>query len=60
MRGGGPVAGVTATTFIGAQIPTNLSERLSEIAKGNERSVSAEVRLALKAHIEKHDQEAAA
>lgn len=37
---------------IGLQLPSELAEELRVRAKANERSVSAEVRLAIRAHLE--------
>lgn len=42
---------VTETVTIAARIPTQLAEDLNALAERNERSSSAEVRLALKAHL---------
>lgn len=39
-------------TQIGAQVPLTLAQAISNLAAANERSVSAEIRLALKAHVE--------
>lgn len=38
-------------TILSAQVPVELAEALRRQAESNERSVSAEVRLALRAHV---------
>lgn len=50
---------VVETTWISARIPLDLAKALAEIAKANERSSSAELRLALKAHVETETKAAA-
>jgi plasmid stability protein len=42
-------------TTIGVVLDQELRERLEETAHANERSVGAEVRVALKRHLEPHD-----
>jgi hypothetical protein len=44
-------------TTIGVILDRELRERLEETAHANERSVGAEVRVALKRHLEPHDNE---
>lgn len=51
---------VTETTQVAARVPVDLVERLTRLAERNERSASAEVRLAIRAHVERAEQEAAA
>jgi predicted transcriptional regulator len=46
------MAAVTETTQIAARVPVDLVLKLNELAERNERSASAELRIALKAHIE--------
>lgn len=36
---------------IGSHVPALLAEQLSELARANERSISGEVRLAIKRHL---------
>lgn len=48
------MATVTKTVHIGGQVPESLARQFADVAKGNERAVAAELRLALKAHIEAH------
>jgi predicted DNA-binding protein len=40
------------TVYIGFRAPGELAERFEEIAKENERTTSAELRLLMKQHIE--------
>lgn len=40
------------TRLIAARIPVDLSDRLATLARTQERSVSAELRLALRAHLD--------
>ena len=49
------MASVTETVFISAQVPKELDEQIIELAKKHDRSRSAEVRIALKAHVEACD-----
>jgi predicted transcriptional regulator len=51
------MAPVTEFVHLTARIPADLAEALTKLAEANERSASAEVRLALKAHIEANAQE---
>lgn len=41
----------TASVLVGAQVPPRLADELRAVARLNERTVSAEIRLALRAHI---------
>jgi hypothetical protein len=49
------MAVVTETRHLTAQIPLELFQAIEKKAKSNERSVSAEVRLALRSHIERKE-----
>lgn len=51
---------VTPTTFISAQVPTDLYDSFKAIADEADRSVSAELRRVLKAHVERKAEKAAA
>lgn len=51
---------VTKTAMLYTRVEEELAERLSELAKANERTAAAEVRLAIRAHLERAEQEAAA
>lgn len=42
-------------TMISAQVPVHLAEALRERAEAHERTLSAEVRLALRAHLAEPD-----
>lgn len=54
------MASVTEMVHLGAQIERSLRDELKALAQANERSVGAEVRLALRAHVERSQQGAAA
>lgn len=54
------MADVAETTQIAARVPVEMVEQLNAIADRNDRSTSAELRLALKAHIEAHREKGAA
>lgn len=45
---------VTAFTFIGGQMPTALADELKDLAEKHDRPVSAELRQAVRAHVEAH------
>lgn len=45
---------------VGAPVEADLAESLKELAARRERSVAAEIRLALRAWVREHDQEAEA
>ena len=45
------MAAVTETVHIGGQVPADLAEAFADVAKKNERTVAAELRVALKAHV---------
>lgn len=49
------MATVTKTVHIGGQVPEPLAQQFATIAHENERAVAAELRLALKAHVERHE-----
>lgn len=51
------MAGVTETVHIGGQVPTDLAEQFAAVAASHDRSVSAELRRVLKAHVEAHQSE---
>jgi hypothetical protein len=53
------VSGVVETKQLAAMVPVSLLDELSKLAKANERSVSAEARLAIKAHVEASKRDAA-
>lgn len=53
------MAPVAETVHLTARIPAELAEALTKLAEANERSASAEVRLALKAHVEAQTSEPA-
>jgi predicted transcriptional regulator len=44
---------VTQMKLVGAQVPADLADQFSEVARANERSVSAELRVAIRAHIDR-------
>jgi predicted DNA-binding protein len=41
--------------IVSAQLPTSLAERLRELAAENDRSFSAELRIAAREHLERAD-----
>ena len=43
--------------WLTAQIPSDLHDAMKRIADANDRSVSAEVRLAVREHVKEHDPE---
>jgi predicted DNA-binding protein len=43
--------------WVGGQVPAQLSERLKRVADQNERSMAAELRVAVRAHVEAHENE---
>lgn len=45
---------VIETTHLGGQVPTDLAEQFAQVARDHDRSVSAELRRALKAHVDAH------
>lgn len=49
-----------STVHLGAAIETETAEALRKIADANERSMAAEIRLALRAHVEQNAERAAA
>lgn len=49
------MAPVVETTHLTARVPADLAKRLATIAEANERSTSAELRLAIRAYIEQAD-----
>lgn len=51
------MASVSETTQIAARVPVELVERLERIAEADDRTVSYEVRQAIKAHVEKLEAE---
>ncbi len=55
-----PVAARGARCIVAAKIPVALAAEISALATENDRSVAAEIRLALKAWVEDADQKAAA
>jgi hypothetical protein len=44
---------VTQMKIVGAQVPADLADQFAEVAKANERTVSAELRVAIRAHIDR-------
>lgn len=54
------MATVTRTARVATDIPEDLADQLAERAKSNERSVSAELRVAIRAHLAKPDYRKAA
>lgn len=50
---------MSALTFISAQVPAELAARLRASAERNERSVSAELRVAVRAYLDGDDAEQA-
>jgi len=50
--------GGNATVFTGAQVSADVHRRLHELAERNERSVAAEIRLALREHLEREQDDA--
>lgn len=48
------MASVTETTQIAARVPVELAEQLQRVAEDKDRTVSYEVRQAIKAHVDKH------
>lgn len=53
------MAAVTETVQIAARVPADLADRLAVLAEKAERSVSAELRVALRSYVEKAEREAA-
>lgn len=47
------MAAVTETTRIAARVPAELVERLARVADADNRTVSYEIRQALKVHVER-------
>jgi predicted transcriptional regulator len=43
--------------WLSAQVPKDLKDAMERIAGARDRSVSAEVRQAIRAHVENHDSE---
>jgi predicted DNA-binding protein len=43
------------TKFVGGQVPAELADRLKQLAEENDRPVAAELRQALRRHIEASD-----
>lgn len=56
-KGGG--MSVVETVHLGVRVPEDVIRALNELAKSRERSVSAEVRLALRQYLENEQKEAA-
>lgn len=54
------MARVAEVTHLTAQIPTELHERLKAVAKADDRTVSYEVRQAIKAHVDRLEVERSA
>lgn len=50
---------VPQLTNVAAQVPAELADRLKALADRNERSASAELRIALRAHLDRAEKEAA-
>lgn len=48
---------ITHMKHLSAVVPSEIADRLKEIAGDNDRSVSAEVRLALREHVDRHPRE---
>jgi predicted transcriptional regulator len=48
----------TTTEYVGAYVPPELRAGLGELARRNERTVSAELRRAIAAHLEREQAEA--
>jgi hypothetical protein len=46
---------VEETDFLGGPFPKKLADQFRSVAKANERSVAAELRVAVRCHIEKHN-----
>lgn len=47
------MAAVTETVHLTAQVPADLARELQQLADANDRPRSAEIRLALRAHLER-------
>lgn len=43
--------------WVGGQVPAQLSDRLKKVADRNDRSMAAELRVAVRAHVEAHESE---
>lgn len=54
------MASVTETVHIGGPVPTDLAEAFRAVAEKHDRSVSAELRRAIKAHIDRDAADGAA
>lgn len=52
------MARVTETTHLGGHVPVDLAEQFAAVAAANDRSVSAELRRVIKAHVEKNPDKA--
>lgn len=50
---------VTETVFVGAQVPVDITEALKKRAAAADRSLSAEVRSALRAYVATDEEKAA-
>lgn len=57
-QGGGKQAKVGKLEFIGGNIPADLKKRFEAVAHRNERNVTRELRMALRAHVERHENDA--
>lgn len=59
MSAGAGGTNVKGMAFAGTNIPADQMERLEALAKRNERSKSAEIRIAIREHLERHERNAA-
>lgn len=49
---------VERVAFVGGNIPGGLRDRLKAVADANDRSIAKELRRAVQAHVEAHEQDA--
>lgn len=54
------MAEIVAMKHIGGPVPRDLANDLKQIADANERSLSAELRIAIREYVESHTEEQAA
>ena len=52
------MADVTETVHVGGPVPVDLAKRLTTVAKANDRSVAAELRQAIRVHVEQAEKAA--
>jgi hypothetical protein len=45
----------TQMSFIGGNLPADLADRFARVAERNERKVAAELRVAIRSHVEAHE-----